>query len=842
MHWQPLFADLRRDLSYALRVLRRNLPLTAVIVGALATGIGANTAIFTLVDAVIMRPLPVDHPEQLVGIGDPTRVSGKSFGGVGIELFSYPRYLRLAEHRELFTGLAASGSASALDVRIDSAHEELEHPRGRWVSPNYFAVLGVRAIRGRTFDATAASDAGASPTIVISHGYWTRRFHNDPAVVGRTVLIDGVRMTIIGVTPPAFTGEVVGLAYDMWLPATMHDALERNQRLLDDGSINWLLLTGRLRPGVTLAQARGRITAVLAADATAHNAPGAAYVPGSPAGEVFVESAERGFSRVRDTFHAPLLTLMVGVALLLCIICANVANLLLARAVARGREMAVRLALGANRARLVRQLLVESAVLAVMSATLGLFLAWVGSSGLLYLASPNGAVSVTTDMDIRVLGFTIFISVLAVGLFGVVPAVRATRVDLASSMRSSAQSLSGWGGRAPIAKLFIAGQVALSVLLLTGAIMLAKSLRNIESAPVGFDRDHLIVISFDLQKAGYMGARQGPLAHTLRDRLAAVPGVAAVTYSANGIFNGADGSVPIEVPGFVMHSARDSIAFTEFAGPRYAQSTGATLLQGRDLESSDENGPARTAIVNRAFADFYWPGESAIGKTFHRNDSIAVRVVGVIADARDHSLTEPTPRRAYLPYIHTDTGATQFWNPRYLRLEVRTVGDPANLVQSLRRAVLSVDRALPTDNIDLVSRLMSDSIVEERLLAQLAGGFGVLALVLAGVGLYGVMNYAITRRTGEIGLRVALGAQRSDVIQMILCEAAALVGIGAAVGLPLAFLGMRLLRAQLHGVPATDVPSLAVALGVLGASALIAALVPAVRASRYSPMHALRVG
>jgi predicted permease len=836
-----------QDLSYALRALRSNLAFTAVIVGALAMGIGANTAIFALIDAVLMRQLPVTHPERLVGIGDPTRVTGRSTGGVGFDLLSYPLYRTLAEHRELFSGVLASGNARRLDVRIDSTQQELEHPRGRWVSGNYFTVLGVRPTRGRTFDTTASAEPGGSPTVVISDGYWTRRFQKDPSVIGRTILIDGVRMTIIGVTPPGFEGEVVGIAYDMWLPATMHDVLEPTQRSLESRSISWLLLIGRLRPGVTLAQVGDRVPAILVADATAHSVPGAAYVPGNRRTRMFIEPADRGFSRVRDTFHAPLLTLMVGVALLLCIICANVGNLLLARAVARGREMAVRLALGASRARLVRQLLTESALLAVVSAALGLFVAWLATSGLLYLVSPNGSVSVNAGMDRRVLEFTILASVVAVGLFGLVPALRASRVDLASSLRGRAESMSGWGtaarsGRRPVAKLFIAGQVALSVLLLTGAIMLARSLRNVEGVPVGFDPDHLVAIDVDIRSGGYLGARQGPLVHALRDRLEAVPGVAAVTYSVNGIFAGTEGNTPIEVPGFTMRSPDDSIIAFDFAGPGYVRAIGAKLAEGRDLLSSDENGAARTALVNRAFAEFYWPGQSAVGKAFHYRDSAVVQIVGVVADVRDHSLTDATPRRAYFPYIHTDTSATQLGYSQYLRLEVRTIGDPTNLVESLRRAVLSVDQSLPIDSIDPVSRLMGDSIRQQRLLVQLATGFGVLALLLAAIGLYGVMTYAITRRTGEIGLRVALGAQRADVIRMVLTEAVTLVASGVMAGLPLALIATRLLRAQLHGVAPTDPVSLAGALAVLGASAIIAALVPAVRASRLSPMRALRVG
>jgi predicted permease len=846
MHRANVASEARQDLTYALRTLRRNAVLTAVIVGALATGIGANTAIFTLIDAVLLRNLPVMHPEQLVAVGNPARVGGWSSGNVRLDLLSYPLYRDLAANHDVFTGVLASGRADRLDVRIDANHEELEHPRGRWVSGNYFAVLGVPAARGRTFDTTAASHPGGAPTVVISHGYWTRRFQNDPSVIGRTILIDGTAMSIIGVAPASFTGEIVGTDYDMWLPASMHDIIEPHRRALDQRGESWLLLLGRLKPGVTLAQAERRVPAILQRDIAANTPANLAPDPNNrTASRPQVSAGARGFSWLRDTYQAPLFTLMIGVALLLCIICGNVANLLLARSVARGREMAVRLALGANRARLVRQLLTESALLAVLSAALGLFVAWVGSRGLMYLVSPGGGVKVDTGMDLPVLAFTLAVSVVAVGVFGLVPALRASRVDLASSMRANARSVTGSagmtrGGRAPVAKLLIAGQVALSVLLLTGATMLVRSLRNLQDTSVGLDRDHLVIVDVDILTDGYVGAPLATLVHTLRDRVAAVPGVRGVTYSENGIFSGTESGTTIEVPGFQMRAPEDSIISYDMAGPNYASGIGATLLQGRDLLPSDENRPARVALINATMADFYWPGERAVGRYLHISDSLVIQVVGVIGDVRDHSLTAPEARRAYFPYAHTDTAAAGFGNPAALRLEVRTAGDPSALVQPIRKAVLGVSATLPIESIDPVVDLMRDSIAEQTLLAQLATGFGVLALLLAGIGLYGVMTYAITRRTGEIGLRVALGAQRADVIRMVLVDALKLVAVGVVVGLPLALLATRLLRAQLHGVGPTDPASMATAVIVLAASAMAAVLVPALRASRLSPMLALR--
>jgi len=842
MHRANIASEAGQDVTYALRTLRRNLVLTILIVGALAVGIGANTAIFTLIDAVLLRALPVSHPEQLVAVGDPSRIGGWSSGNVRFDLLSYPLYRDLAANHDVFSGVLASGRAGRLDVRVDSQHEELEHPRSRWVSGNYFDVLGVPAALGRTFDTTAASQPGASPTVVISNGYWTTRFHNDPSVVGRAILVNGQRMTIIGVTPPSFTGEIVGSSYDVWLPVTMYDVVTPHREGLTQRSESWLLLLGRLKPGGTLTQAEQRVPELINRDVAANTPANLAPNPNNREARIQVSSGARGFSWARNTYKAPLFTLMIGVALLLCIICGNVANLLLARSVARGREMAVRLALGANRARLVRQLLTESAVLAVLSAVLGLFVAWAGSRELMHLVS----VSVNAGLDLPVLGFTLAVSILAVGIFGLVPALRASRVDLASSMRANAQSVTGAAGMgrrpggAPIAKILIAGQVALSVLLLTGATMLVRSLRNVQDASVGLDRDHLVIVDVDIRKHGYVGAPLAELTHALRDRIVAVPGVRAVTYSENGVFSGTESGTTVEIPGWLPKTDGDSVINYDMAGPNYAAGIGAKLIQGRDLLPSDENRPARVAVINSSMANFYWPGQSAVGKYFHISDSLVIQVVGVIGDVKDHSLTTPQERRAYFPYNHSDTAAANFGSPGSLRLEVRTAGDPSNLVQPIRRAVVGVSATLPIDGIDALTNLMAESIAEQRLLAQLATGFGVLALLLAAVGLYGVMTYAVTRRTAEIGLRVALGAQRKNVVSMVLFDALRLVAIGVVVGLPIAMLCTRYLQAQLHGVGPSDPASMVTAVAVLGASAVAAVLIPALRASRLSPILALR--
>ena len=769
MHRANMIQELEQDITYAFRSLKRNAGFATVVVSALALGIGANTAIFTLIDATLVRTLPVRHPEELVAIGNTARTNGSSEGSPRTDLLSYPLYRDLRDQNHVFTDVLASGRTGRIDARIGASGAELEHPIGRYVSANYFAVLGVGAGGGRVFDGTEDQIQGGSPVIVISDGYWTRRFHRDPATVGSTMLIGGTRMTIIGITPPEFMGEIVGVATDLWIPVGMRDALVP-PKTLDNRNRDWLLAMGRLKPGATLDQATKDVAAVEERSIVDNAKPAARQAFIASKAKYYVSSGAKGFSRIRQTFQAPLVTLMIGVALLLCIICANVANLLLARSIARGREMAVRLALGANRGRLVRQLLTEGVVLATLGAAFGLVLAWWGSHALLTLAGGKGGYSLDLGLDVPVLVFTLAVSVGAVVLFGLAPALRAAGVDLASTIRAGATSIAGGalaarGQRAPLGKLLIVGQVALSIVLLIGAAMLVRSLRNVVNVDTGLDREHLIIADIDIGSRGYQWERLSSAARTIHDRVAAIPGVAAVGYSENGVFSGTESANYIELPGLVIHSSNDSVFAYDQVSSGYAHAIGARLIAGRELGPSDEGGLARVVVVNQSFASFYFPGVSAVGKYFHVADSVTVQIVGVISDVRDHDLTEPAQRRAYYPYIHHDV---QQGTPGTLRLEIRTAGDPSALVQQIRQAIVAADPNLPIDYVDPLEALMMSSIAEQRLVAQLATAFGSLALVLAAIGLYGVMTYAVVRRTGEIGVRVALGAQQADVVRMVL--------------------------------------------------------------------------
>jgi predicted permease len=833
--------ELIQDLAYAVRMLRRNFGFSLVVVVTLALGIGANTAIFTLVDALLLRQLDVPHAEQLVAVGNPARVSSLSQGGVRFDLLSYPLYETIRRRAGSFQGVAASGRADRVEVAVDGHLPE--HARGRYVSGNYFSVLGVPAALGRTFGAEEDRAPGASPVVVISHDYWQRRFAGNPGALGKKILINDVPVTVIGITREGFRGEIVGSSFDVWLPVMMQPVLMPHEKFLEDWTTSWLLLLGRLKPGVTLSQATAELTTLerqtIVDNATSFKfSPPANVYAAAREDKVWVESGARGFSRMRSNFATPLLILLAGVSLLLLIVCANVANLLLARGIARGREIAVRLALGAGRSRLVRQLLTESAMLALAGALGGLLVANWGSRLLVALAADGGTIPLDLHLDMPVLTFTLLLSLAAVALFGLAPALRAARVDLATTMRAQSRAVngglgSGGGRRMPAAKVLIASQVALSVVLLTGAGLLVRSLRALESQPMGLDREHLLIADLDVGSRGYPRARRNAIVQDLAERIGRIPGVVGVSFSENGIFSGTESESGVSVEGFTPRMQADSQSVYDQVGPHYAAAIGARLLQGRDLEARDNDQTGYVALVNESFARFYFPSASAVGRWF-KSDTTPVQIVGVISDVVDHDLRAVPQRRYYLPYLHSQG------DPSSARFEIRTSGPPARVAPEVRRVVQAVDAQLPIDGIDPLTDLTRQSLRVERLLARLATGFGIAALLLAAIGLYGVMTYAVTRRTGEIGLRVALGAQRPEVVRLVVGDALRVVLLGFAVGLPVSLGALRLIGTQLYGVGTMDPFSIGVALVVLLASALVAVALPAMRAARVAPIVALR--
>lgn len=837
--------NLRQDASYAVRTLVQNKGFTAVVLLILALGIGANTAMFTLVDALLLRTLPVPHAEQLVTIGDPTRTGSLSEGSPRVNLASYPLYADVRAQNQSLSGVYASGRTGRLDVIIDrdstgSARTsgEAEHPRGRFVSGNYFSVLQLHASLGRTFAPDEDRVPGDDPVVVISHDYWKRRFAGDRSVVGRTIVVNGTPLTIIGVGPVGFTGDIVGQPIEMWIPLMMQPSVLPHTDWLNDRKISWLLMMGRLKPGVSMEQARSDLTAVIERSLLT-NATG--ELLGSIQRELREEEVQvgpgaRGFSYYRSAYSASLLTLMAAVGLVLLIACANIANLLLARASARGREMSVRMALGAGRLRLVQQLLTESVILAVAGGALGLLVAYWGSRALLHLAGGSSPIPLDAPIDGRVLLFTALLSFITAVFFGLVPAVRATRVELATALRTQGRGVAGAHGRPgrlALGKLLVVAQVALSLLLLVGTGMLVRSMQKLQGADLGLARDELVIAEVDAQRAGYNGARLAALIRDLVARVERVPGVSAVTYSENGIFSGTESGTTLQVEGYTARADSDTVVAYDDVGPAYFHAIGAHLMQGRDFEARDNETGPKVAVINTTAARFFFPDGNVIGRHL-TTDSTVREIVGVVADVEEQGVREPPSRRVYFPMVQMDDIPGRF------KLEIRTGGDPARLVVPVRRALQAADPSLVVLSVDRLNDLIGDSISRDRMVAQVVTFFGALALVLAALGLYGVMAYATVRRTSEFGLRMALGAQPGDVTRLMLREALILTLGGVIIGLPVAIMATRLLEGQLFEVAVLDVPSIILAVVVLSISAALAGLLPAMRASRVPPQEALR--
>jgi predicted permease len=837
-------AELRQDAIYAMRSLRNNLGFALVIVLSLAIGVGANTAIFTLIDALLLRPLPVPNADQLVVIGNPGRTSSVSNGSVRVDLFSYPEYVELRKETRFLSGLLATGRSGRLDVVVaDSARARTggssggEHPRGRLVSGNYFAVLGVPAFLGRPLTALDDRVTNGAAVAVLSHAYWQRRFAGDRTIIGRSITINRIPFTVVGVAPPGFTGEVVGRMTDIWLPLTMQPALNSSDWLRLP-TTSWLLFMGRRRPTVTFEQVRAAYPTLVRETVigTAPNADRARI--GIKNDTVPISPGARGISGLRAVYAEPLGTLMVAVALVLLVVCANVANLLLARGAARSRELGVRMALGAGRTRLVRQLLTESVILAALGGGLGLLLARWGSNVLLRIAGGGpGVVPLDARLDLRVLAFTALVTGLTAFLFGLIPALRATRVELAATLRSNSRGLTGGllgaPGRIGMGKLLVVFQVALSLTLLVGTSMLVRSTRALTNVEPGLARDRLLIVTVDAAPTRLGDERLTELSRTLLERMRRIPGVAAASFSENGIFSGTESFTSLHVEGFTPRADADTSANYDRVGPAYFTAIGARLIEGRDITEADNERATPVAVMNETMASAYFPKGQAVGHRV-RVDSITYSIVGVVADTKDHELRQAPVRRIYLPIYQTPPMPTEF------TFELLATGDPAKLVAAARRELTAANGSVVALDNDPLTSLMRQSISQDLLVSRVASFFGTLALALAALGLYGVMMYATLRRTSEFGLRMALGADAPRVRRMVLGEAMTLVVAGTVAGIPLAIAATRLLRNQLFGVQLIDVPSILVALIVLAASAAIAGYLPARRAAHVGPLEALR--
>lgn len=849
------------DLRYALRMLVKAPGFTAVALLTLALGIGANTAIFTLVNATLLRLLPVGHPEQLALLTDPT-ANGTSFGSTGGNrpLLAYSEYELIRDNNQVFSGLlAAQSDTSRLQADWDKggAGGETEPVRAKLVSNNYFDVLEVPAIRGRVFDPGAPLKIGAEPEAVITYAYWTSRFQRDPNVVGRTFRLNRQSFTVIGITPPGFAGESVGDAPDLFVPLAMTpEVMPGLDRLHDPDGVSrvmWLQVMGRLKPGVTLAQAQSNSNTIfLQAVQKQASAAGDANTRRNLMDQKLVLSpGGRGASSLRGQFGDALLALfaLVGLVLLLAII--NLASLLLARATARQKEMGVRLALGAGRSRIVRQLLLESVVLSVAGGALGLLLALWGDRILLQLVgAAGGQISLDLTPDLRVFGFVALVCIVTGILFGLAPALRMARLNLNATLQSSGRGGSGRTrhvlgglirGGLPLGKVLVIGQVALSIVLLVGASLFVRSLQKLSQAPLGFQPEQLAELGVDANVAGYKDAAAAALMHRLLDRMAAMPGVRAVGLSDNGILMGSDCGLPVQVAGYTAPNGKPTFGTRcdSIAG-NYFQAAGIPLVLGRYLGPQDESGPVHVDI-NQTFATTVFKHGSPLGQQVHDmypdDKGMVYTIVGVVGDSKHGNLAEKPVPRMYIPFFHSFPQSDMSSGV----LLVRGAGG-SGLAGLMRQAVRSVDPALLGGRIQTMPALIDQSLATQQLLAKLSGFFGVLALLMAAIGLYGIMSYGVARRTPEIGVRMALGASPGAVIGMVLGETALLAAFGVGIGLPASIGGAKVMASQIHlyDLRYYDPASLAAAVLILTGAALLAGLLPAQRASRVDPLTALR--
>ncbi|HSO74997.1 MAG TPA: ABC transporter permease [Blastocatellia bacterium] len=842
-----------QDLRYAGRMLRKSKAFSAIAVLSLALGIGANTALFSLVDAVLLKTLPVRKPNELVlfhWLGGPRGLSRGIMGSTKTDpvtgmrtstSFSYLTFERFRDNNETLTDVFAFAPLHQLNVGVDG---QPEISTGQFVSGGYYPGLGVRALIGRTL-IPEDDQAGASPVAVITHRYWQRRFGLDAEVVGKTVNVNNIPLTIVGVTPADFLGaSQVGWSPDLSIPFSTQQQVSPHEPSLDGPWFWWLQIMGRLSPGVTREQAAASFESAFQQSAlegwtaatTRFPAQGQSQNPAPrDVPKLRAGSGSQGLTDLRAAYAQPLSILMAIVGVVLLIACANVANLLLARAANRQKEIAVRLAVGASRWRLVRQLLTESVLLAILGGAVGVLFAFWGKDLLLSLRPwGGGALALDLNLDLRVLSFTFAISLATGLLFGLSPALRATRVDLTPALKDNARSLIG-GSRSLLSKSLIVAQVAMSVVLLVGAGLFVRTLRNLQSVDLGFNRENLLLFSVEPGLNGYDRPQMAQLYRRMTERLEAVPGVRSATVSLIPLLSGMAQTRSIDVQGHTPQPGAEDEAKVNTVGAGFFETMEMPILLGRGLGARDEETAPRVAVINQMMAHKYFGDENPLGRRFGfggPETSGQIEIVGVTRDAKYTDMRSDTQPTIYLPYLQSI--------PRHATFIVRTSADAIAMAAPIREAMHEVDSNLPLSDVKTQSQQADESLMQERMFATLSSFFGVLALLLACIGLYGVMSYGVARRTNEIGIRMALGASAPRVTRMVMRETMGVVLIGVVIGLGAAVATTRLIATMLFGLAPTDHVTIAVAILLMIGVAAFAGYLPARRASKVDPMIALR--
>ena len=829
-----------QDLQYAVRQLRRSPGFTAAAVLSLALGIGANTAIFSLLDQVILRPLPVRDPQQLVLL----KWQGLFYGpSMSDDVLSYPLFRDVRDHNQVFSGLLGYHHL----VFGVGYQGQIERIPGALVSGNYFDVLGVPAFLGRTFSTDDDRIPGGHPVAVLAYDFWVDRFHSDRGVVGRSVTINGAAFTVIGVSARGFSGLEVGEPVKILVPMMMRNQVtaESWTRMfgLDIRRGGWVRVLGRLKPGVTAEQAKASLQplfhSILEMEVRQKDFAGA----GHDIRQEFLRSwmnvkpASSGHSDAREQYQTPLRVLMGMVGLVLLIACANVANLLLARATGRRREVAVRLALGAGRGRILRQSLVESILLALMGGAAGLLGAmWIDQVLLDLLAAGDAPLGLRSSPDLRILGFTLVVCTITGVLFGLAPALGTIRVDLVPALKEQSRGVAG--GSSHLRRLLVAAQVFASVLLLIASGLFARSLFNLRTLDPGFQTKNVIEFSIDPSLNGYGPARRQQVFQAVVEKLRVLPGVESAGLGIERLLSDTWWCDNVTVAGYQPKPGDEVIPCHNAASPGYLATVGIPLLAGRDFSPADAASKNKVALVNESFARHYFGGRSPLGGRFgfgnYPGTKTYIEIVGVIKDARYASLRDQSPPQAIVDYEQMEGAVFQ------ATIYVKTRIDPRRMYSSIRRAVQEVDRDLPFYEMRTLDEQRDMLLTTERVVASLAVAFGLLATVLAAIGLYGLMAFNVAQRTQEIGIRVALGARGGNVTWLVMREVLSLAAAGAAIALPAAWMLARFVRSQLYEIQPNDPLTIVAAVVTLGIVAAIAGYTPARRAARIDPIRALR--
>jgi predicted permease len=849
MNIRTLWGQLAQDLRYASRTLAANPLFASMAVLSLALGIGANTAIYSFMEAILMRSLPVQNPESLVVFkwhskGFPKVAHGFNGNnytdpktGMTSGNFPYPAFELMRADESLCSSVFGFSRAGGLNLLIQGQADRVQ---GEFVTGAFFSGLGLPPAAGRLLDEN--DDRTVAAVVALSYAYAQKRFAEPAQAVGKQVTINSQPFTIVGVTPQGFYGVDPASRQDLYLPMHSNALLATDPKAkpnakYTDGNSYWIEIMGRLRPGVSSAQLQARMAGVFQPfiESTAHTDKERADLPA-----FLAMPGAAGLERLRRRYSEPLYVLMTLVGLILAIACANIANLLLARATSRRREMAVRLSLGAGRARVIRQLLTESLLMATLGGVLGVFFAHWGIGLLTFLiAGDNPDMSVQASLNWNVLAVTLALSLLTGILFGLVPALQATRVDLVSALK---QTRAGDPGlrlrrswlRVNASQALVTGQIAVSLLLLVAAGLFLRTLSNLDAVQLGFNREHLLLFSVNAKQAGYRDAELVRFYENLRAQFQAIPGIRGVSLSNYALASGSLWKTDVTVPG-AADAAPTGTAIM-WVGPSFLATMQIPILLGRDLTDRDQSGAAKVAVVNDLFAKKYFGGGNPLGRHIAVGSKSApdVEIVGVAKATRHQSLKNDIEPVVYLAYgaDPADLGGMNY--------EVRAAGDPLALVATVRRLAQAADSRIPLSDVHTQAELIDQTIGQERTFATLCTWFALLAVSIACVGLYGTMAYAVARRTNEIGVRMALGARRGRLVWMVLREVLALSAAGLAIGLPVAYALAHVVESYLFGMKARDPLVLVAAPLVLIVAAVAAGYGPALRASRIDPWTALR--